>query len=267
MNELECIYPDWPAPDSIMALSTCREGGVSRAPFDSLNVALHVGDDPAAVMDNRQRLLQQYPDLKSIQWLEQIHGSEVFCLESPTQNAFQAKINDPIPRADACFTRLSGVACAVMTADCLPILLCSENGEEIAAVHAGWRGLADGVIESTLEHFSVPKKNILAWMGPAISQQQFEVGAEVRQAFLDQTTLEQKELTEQAFIPSSLKENHYLADLYQLAEIRLRAIGIERVFGGHYCSFSQGKNFFSYRRDDETGRMVTLIYKKAKNKL
>jgi YfiH family protein len=231
-------------PDSIIALSTCRDGGVSQAPYDSLNVALHVGDDPKTVTKNRQRLLQQCPDLLNIQWLEQVHGNKVFNLDGV--------VGGPIPQADACFTREAGIACAVMTADCLPILLCSENGEELAAVHAGWRGLADGVIESTIKQFSAPVQTILAWMGPAISQQQFEVGVEVRQQFLDNVGLEQQALTESAFIPNPARKNHYLADLYRLAEIRLQAIGVTKIYGGDHCSFTQREDFFSYRRDGKT---------------
>ena len=178
------------------------------------------------------------------------------------QKGRRFSVTQSLSQADACFTKMSNVACAVMTADCLPILLCSEDGEEIAAIHAGWRGLVGDVIESTVKQFSSPVNNIMAWLGPAISQQHFEVGAEVKEQFLKSAGAEQQVPTDQAFVSNPLRKNHYFADLYQLAEIRIRSLGVRKIYGGEHCSFTQDADFFSYRRDGETGRMVTIIYKK-----
>jgi YfiH family protein len=165
--------------------------------------------------------------------------------------------------ADGCYTSAAGLGCAVLTADCLPLLICDSAGQQVAAVHAGWRGLLGGIIENSLTTFSVPANELLVWLGPAISQPAFEVGAEVRQAFLQAAPVANQGQTAAAFLPSPNYTDHYFADLYQLARIRLQASGVASVYGGNYCSYQQADRFYSYRRDGVTGRMASVIYKQA----
>lgn len=237
----EWIIPDWPAPQRVQACSTTRHGGVSVAPWDSLNLGAHVGDNEVHVMQNRQRLTDaQLPAMP--QWLNQIHGLDVARLPA----------DERVPNADAAITRMSGVVCAVMTADCLPVLFCSDDGSEVAAAHAGWRGLCNGVLENTLAQFHCPADNIHAWLGPAIGPQAFEVGAEVRDAFMRHDA--QADL---AFRPVG---NKYFADIWQLARQRLQAAGVRSISGSQRCTFTESANFFSFRRNGITGRMATLIW-------
>jgi purine-nucleoside/S-methyl-5'-thioadenosine phosphorylase / adenosine deaminase len=236
------IYPDWPAPASVKALQTTRAGGISAAPYDTLNLGLHVGDDPVRVNRNRQ-LLEPFMSSEPV-WLEQVHGTVV-------ANADAA---DCIVRADACIARKRGSVCVVMTADCLPVLLCDDDGSVVGAVHAGWKGLAAGVIEATVKAMGVAPQNLMAWLGPAIGQQAFEVGGEVRAAFV--ACLPQ---AAEAFITHG-DQGKYLADIYLLAHQRLGALGITRIYGGSLCTYHQSDKFFSYRRDGVTGRMGTFIW-------
>lgn len=240
---IELITPDWPAPDRVRACSTTRAGGVSMAPYAALNLGAHVGDQPAAVKENRQRLMAQANLPAQPQWLNQVHGTAVARLPLASSDA---------NTADAAYSDRVGAVCAVMTADCLPVLFCSEQGDEVAAAHAGWRGLCGGVLEETLRAFRAPASQTMAWLGPAIGPQAFEVGPEVRDAFMAQ----QAE-AENAFIPYGSK---YLADIYQLARLRLRAQGVTRIYGGDVCTVSEPGKFFSYRRDGSTGRMASLIW-------
>ncbi|WP_226067708.1 purine nucleoside phosphorylase YfiH [Dickeya zeae] len=237
------LIPDWPAPARVRACSTTRLGGVSNAPYDSLNLGNHVGDSPLHFQDNRQRLLATAGLPVMPHWLQQVHGTQVINLDLVSSDSLTG---------DAAYTTRQDRVCAVMTADCLPVLFCSANGDEVAAAHAGWRGLQAGVLEETLRHFRSRPADILAWMGPAIGPQQFEVGGEVREAFLqvDPTA-------DCAFVPRNGK---FLADIYQLARLRLAAAGVTQVFGGEYCTVSDSGRFFSYRRDGMTGRMATLIW-------
>ena len=239
------IEPDWPAPARVLALSTTRQGGTSGAPWNSCNLAHHVGDDPAAVAANRRLLLQCLPVGTAIQWLDQVHGTRVV----------SARAEGGVPEADASVSRGPGVACAVLTADCLPVLLCDRAGSAVAAAHAGWRGLAAGVLEATVAAMQVPGAELLAWLGPAIGPARFEVGREVREQFLQGPG----EGTAQAFRPSPGAPGHYLADLYQLARLRLQAAGVEGIYGGDRCTYSESGHFFSYRRDGHTGRMASLV--------
>ena len=241
------LMPDWPAPANVFASTTTRRGGVSESPFDSLNLGDHVGDSIEAVASNRL-LLKQYCDLPAEPvWLKQVHGIEVV-------NA--AVVND-MPVADASFAHDSNIVCTVMTADCLPVLLCDQAGSVVAAIHAGWRGLANGVIEATLKSMGITASNIMAWLGPAIGPKVFEVGDEVRQQFIafDPQAVE-------AFQPSKLSsvEGRWLADIYLLARQRLATLGVEQVYGGHCCTYSDRERFYSYRRDGVTGRMASLIW-------
>lgn len=234
------LQPDWPAPARVRTCVTTRLGGVSRAPFDTLNLGDHVGDDPAAVAENRMRLHQALGCRPA--WLSQVHGIAV--VEADPSRVMQA---------DASWTATSGVACAVMTADCLPALFCDRAGTRVAAAHAGWRGLANGVLEATVQTLAVPPAELLVWLGPAIGPAAFEVGAEVREVFIDQHAA-----AVEAFRPSA-NSGRWLADLYALARIRLAAQGINAVYGGGECTFSDPR-FYSYRRAAHTGRFASLIW-------
>jgi len=240
---MNLLTPEWEAPANVRACSTTRRDGVSQAPWDSLNLGAHVGDFAASVKQNRERLVELAVMPAMPVWLEQVHGVHVLTLTSEAPASLQA---------DAVYSRQPGVVCAVMTADCLPVLFCSQDGKEIAAAHAGWRGLCAGVLESTLAAFTAPPEEIMAWLGPAIGPQAFEVGAEVRQAFIAQEPTDGV-----AFTPTG---NKYYADIWQLARLRLQRAGLRHLSGGGLCTFSQPERFFSYRRDGVTGRMASLIW-------
>jgi len=241
----EVITPDWPAPANVKALQTTRGGGFSQPPYDSLNFGDHVGDDAMAVAKNRQSLRLPSEPV----WLEQVHGIEVVLAE-------QAACR---PKADATVSFHPGAVCAVMTADCLPVLLCDQAGTVVAAVHAGWRGLAEGVIEAAVFKMQVAPDSLMAWLGPAIGPQAFEVGDDVKHAFMAHDAA-----AERAFTPvaskSSSDARKYLADIYLLARQRLNALGISHIYGGGLCTYRDSERFFSFRRDDKTGRMATLIW-------
>jgi len=237
------ILPDWPLPAGVKAYSTTRHGGVSLPPYDSLNLGDHVGDDEQAVARNRQ-LLAAVAELPQMPlWLEQVHGTRVVTL------------GGQIPqdrRADAVYSNVVGQVCAVMTADCLPVLFASQAGDEIAAAHAGWRGLCNGVLENTVAHFTALPGQITAWLGPAIGPSQFEVGPEVRAAFMAADSA-----AAAAFVPHGEK---FLANIYLLARQRLQRAGIFAIDGGDRCTMSETSHFFSYRRDGITGRLASLIW-------
>lgn len=232
-----------------MALSTRRDGGCSAAPYASFNLAAHVGDDPSAVQANRTRLAGMLPPACSVQWLTQVHGTGVV----------EAGQGTAVPEADACWTRSPGRACAVLTADCLPVLLCSVDGDVVAAAHAGWRGLLGGVLERTVAAMGVAPGGLLAWLGPAIGPGAFEVGGEVRAQFLAAARAADAADTDAGFVPSPVRPGHYLADLHALARLRLAAAGVHRVWGDNDCTYDAGDRYFSYRRDRVTGRMASLI--------
>ena len=242
----DVIVPDWPAPPSVRACTTTRRGGASTGAFASLNLAQHVGDDPAAVVANRARLRAALALPAEPLWLAQVHGCDAVSLNAAAGAA------EP-PAADAAVTHVPGRVCAVLTADCLPVLLCDRGGSVCAAVHAGWRGLHRGVIEAALARLGRPPAAVLAWLGPAIGQRRFEVGPEVRAAFLAQDAG-----VADAFRPGA--GDRWLADLYALAHRRLTAAGVEQVSGGGLCTASDAARFYSYRRDGRTGRMATLIW-------
>lgn len=244
---IEYLPPDWPAPANVCALTTTRAGGVSAAPFATLNLGDHVGDDAAAVATNRKILLDACTGLHAVSWLEQVHGVDVVAADISR-----------VQRADAQFTREPGLACTVMTADCLPVLFCNRQGTQVAAAHAGWRGLCAGVLEAAVATFADPTQ-VLAWLGPAIGPRNFEVGAEVRQCFLDAAVGVASQTVDACFATSP-QPKHYLADMYALARLRLRALGITAVFGGGLCTVADGNRFYSYRRDGVCGRMASLIY-------
>lgn len=242
---LPLIQPKWPAPPRVKAFSTTRQGGVSLPPWDTLNLGGHVGDDHGAVTQNREilaALIGRSP--LNIHWLDQVHGSRV--LEIP--NLLDER------RADATTTSSAGEVCAILTADCLPVLFCDRAGTRVAAAHAGWRGLAEGVLERVVARFDQPD-SVLAWLGPAIGPASFEVGPEVRRLFLAQDPA-----AAACFEVSPHKEEHFLADIYELARQRLRRSGVTDIFGGQFCTMREPGRFYSFRREGLTGRQATLIW-------
>lgn len=242
---MKWIEPDWPAPANVRALSTTRDGGVSEGVFAGLNLGAHVGDEPARVEANRARLQQAAAIPGLLNWLNQVHGTVVHPVSSHYQQ---------VPDADAACAHEAQLACIVMTADCLPVLFCDRAGTVVAAAHAGWRGLKEGVLEASIAAMGCEPGEILAWLGPAIGPAAFEVGDEVREAFM----AEQAE-ADAAFVPSS-NEGKWLADIYRLARLRLARAGVNAVYGGDHCTFGDSEQFYSYRRDGQTGRMASLIW-------
>jgi hypothetical protein len=240
------IVPDWPAPPGVRALSTTRTGGVSHAPYASLNLGQHVGDDPAAVRENRRRLRAVLP--AEPVWLQQVHGTRVFGVDG--------RGVDPPPEADAAWTAARDVVCAVMTADCLPVLFCDDAGTTVAAAHAGWRGLVGGVLENTVAALPVAPERLLAWLGPAIGPSAFEVGDEVRAAFVAADPAAAR-----AFTPGTAGK--WMANLFLLARQRLARAGVGRVYGGGVCTVSDPERFYSHRRDRVSGRQATLVWLQA----
>lgn len=235
------LVPRWPASSRVRALVTSRNGGVSRGPYHSLNLGHHVGDDPQCVNANRDLLRAHLP--AEPKWLTQVHGT----------NVVSAGLAIPSVEADAAFTRMPGTVCAIMMADCLPVLIADRDASVVAAAHAGWRGLAAGVIESTVRTIGLPPTQLLAWLGPAIGPAAFEVGPEVRDTFIRADGA-----AAGAFIAH--RSGKWLADLYNLARQRLHRIGITEVHGGGLCTLSDPERFFSHRRDKITGRMAALIW-------
>lgn len=239
------IPANWPAPDRIKAGTSLRSGGVSEAPYDQLNLGDHVGDSEKNVIANREIIASHLNLPDQPIWIQQIHGTK----------AVEARLENLYQEADASFTDKAGTVCVVLTADCLPVLICNKKGTHIAAAHAGWRGLVNGVIESTLNKLNLPSEDLLVWLGPAISRKHFEVGSEVRDQFLQELSN-----AESAFTPSP-RPNHWMADLYELARIRLRKQGITQIYGGEYCTYANKEQFYSYRRDGaNSGRMASLIW-------
>ena len=235
------IVPQWPLASRARALITTRAGGCSHGPYASFNLGSHVGDDPDAVMHNRERLRAVLPG--DPVWLHQVHGTHV---------VDAATVSD-VPTADAAFTNLRHVVCAVQTADCLPVLLSARDGSVVGVAHAGWRGLAAGVLEATLAQMSVHGSEFIAYLGPAIGPQAFEVGGDVLEAFTAHDPAAQI-----AF--KAKGEGKYHANLYALARQRLAHAGVHEIYGGECCTYSDGERFYSYRRDKITGRMATLIW-------
>ncbi len=241
------IDADWPAPPRVRGLTTLRGGdGVSRPPFDRLNLGLRCGDDPAAAARNRS-LLAQWLDLPSPpHWLQQVHGTGVLRFDAPPEG-------DAEPEADAAVTSAPGVVLAILTADCLPVLFAARDGSEIGAAHAGWRGLASGVLERTVQAMRTPASALVAWLGPAAGPRHYEIGAEVRDAFLAHDP-------GAAGAFESTRPGHWRVDLPALARRRLAAAGVHAVYGGDRCTLAEPGHFFSHRRDGRSGRMATLAW-------
>jgi YfiH family protein len=242
---VQCLRPQWPAPAGVHAAFTLRHGGVSAGSFASLNLGTHVGDAPAAVAANRARVRAALALPAEPCWLEQVHGTHVV---EAGDRAGQAPVT-----ADASVSRVPGIVAAVQVADCLPVLLAARDGT-VAAAHAGWRGLVAGVLEATVARMGVPPRQTVAWLGPAISAAHFEVGAEVRSAFLahDASAVA-------AFVPNA--RGRWQCDLTLLARQRLAQAGIEAVSGGSWCTYADPGQFFSFRRDGQCGRMAALIWR------
>ncbi len=251
MTDLRGITPDWPAPANVRSYITTREGGVSLPPYASNNLGLHVGDNPEHVAANRAQLSAQLGLQASPQWLEQIHGVKVV----------HAKADGVVRTADGSYSNQPGQACLVMTADCLPILLCDKQGSQVAALHCGWRSLAKGICARGLQKFSSKPGDILAYLGPAISQPNFEVGVDVLEAFFKAArNQDHAEQIGRAFV-SAQRPLHFFADIYALARAELVALGVTAIYGGDYCTYADAQRFYSFRRDKTTGRMASLIWR------
>lgn len=242
-----CLKADWPAPMKIAAFTTLRgdsDMGASLAPFDHFNLGAHCGDVADAVACNRATLREIAGLPREPVWLRQVHGVHVLQVEGVAAHE---------PEADAAVTSAAGEVLAILTADCLPVLFCAADGREVGAAHAGWRGLAAGVLENTVAAMHVPASELMAWLGPAAGPQAYEVGEEVRAALVDRDAR-----ADEAFVPT--RPNHWRVDLYALARQRLAAVGVTRVFGGGLCTISDPQRFYSHRRDGRSGRMATLIW-------
>lgn len=266
------VEPDWPAPKKVRSIITLAqpiasdsgsEAGMAIKEYGHFNLALHVDDDRNAVMANRQKLAT-FTGIQRWQWLSQVHGTQVIqassnrvkslgsILEGSGKQDGTNMVSDDTPQADGCYTQESRVACAVLTADCLPLLLCNEQATQVAAVHAGWRGLADGVIEQAVAKFA-QQDQLVAYLGPAIGPLAFEVGPEVKQAFSHYPNIE-------AAFSKSDRLDHYFADLYLLAKRILAYLGVSSIYGGTECTYTSNHHFYSYRREAKTGRMVSAIW-------
>jgi YfiH family protein len=263
-SEWEVIQPEWAAPPGVRCAFTLRTGGVSQAPYDSLNVGAHVGDVSAAVEENRRRVRERLGLSAEPVWLQQVHGVEVVDLDvtgthvSAGRDGVGAEAElsliSGFARADAVVTRMSGRVCVIQVADCMPVLFAARDGSVVGAAHAGWRGLAGGVLEETVRHLGVPAAQLVAWLGPTISQPNFEVGDEVRAAFV----------SHDPGAASAFEANargRWQCDLYSLARRRLEAFGVGDVSGGGWCTYADAARFFSYRRDGQCGRMAALIWR------
>jgi polyphenol oxidase len=270
-SELDLIEPDWPAPARVRSAFTLRTGGVSGAPYDSLNVGAHVGDVSTAVEENRRRVRERLRFPWEPVWLQQVHGVEVADLDvgAPAPvgrvdagaelraSALGAEAALPAAsgpaRADAAVTRTPGRVCVIQVADCMPVLFAARDGSAVGAAHAGWRGLAGGVLEETVRHLGVPAAQLVAWLGPTIGQQHFEVGDEVRAAFVSHDP-------DAASAFESNARGRWQCDLYSLARRRLSGLGVRSISGGGWCTYADAARFFSYRRDGQCGRMAALIW-------
>jgi len=256
MAEPEIITPDWPAPAAVKAAVTTRNGGASLPPYAGLNLASHVGDNPEHVAQNRA-LIKKIMGLPSEPlWLNQTHSDIVIHADDYTPNI----------EGDASYATKPGHVCAVLTADCLPILACNTQGSWVAAIHAGWQGIARGVIEAGIATYAGSKADLIVWLGPAIGSESFEVQRDVIDACTSHVTRAQKaSITETCFTPVMLKNGYFLGYLYELGRLRLRACGVEKIFGGNFCTYKNSGRFFSYRRDghggtQRTGRMASLVW-------
>jgi YfiH family protein len=251
MTNFQGITPNWPVPANVRSYITTRVGGVSVSPYASNNLGLHVGDDPGSVVKNRAQLSNESGLAQTPQWLEQVHGIKVV----------NAKSDGVVRTADGSYSDQPGQACLVMTADCLPMLLCDKQGTQVAALHCGWRSLAKGICARGLQKFTAKPGDILAYLGPAISQPHFEVGVDVLEAFFKAVrSQEHAEHIAAAFV-SAQRPLHFYADIYALARAELNSLGVTAIYGGDYCTYADEAHFYSFRRDKVTGRMASLIWR------
>lgn len=241
----------WPAPPHVVCLVTTRNGGHSNGPYRSFNLARHVGDNPEHVAANRSKLQRHLGPLTVLNWMRQVHGASVAGTGGTGEG-------DGVPQADAMYTAAANQACCILTADCLPVCFSNRAGTEVAVAHAGWRGLVSGVLENTLAGFSSPPADILAWLGPAIGPCHFEVGDEVRVAFMQAG--EKLGVDMSCGFARAGAPGKWMGNLFSLARIRLLAAGVAGVHGGGTCTYCEQTRFYSYRRDGRTGRFATLIY-------
>lgn len=240
---MKFLVPDWPAPSNVRAVNTLRGGGYSRGAFESFNLATHVGDDVPRVLENRAKLRREATLPSEPVWLKQVHGT----------NVVHASTAEGGVEADGAYASGRNRVCAVLTADCLPIFVCNRQGTEVALLHGGWRGLSSGIVEAGLRTFQAPVNDLMVWLGPAIGARAYEVGDDVRRAFVGQD-----EAAAAAF--EAGRPGKWFMDIYRLARMRLAASGVTAVYGGEYCTASQSELFFSYRRDGITGRMASLVW-------
>lgn len=271
MNETALILPQWPAPPNVRSVITTRDGGVSRAPFDSFNLATHVSDNAACVAANRRLLSTAIAarmvssNVKPIRWLTQVHGTDIVDLDTVDEVnhgiGSVSCVSEEAVCADGAVSSVSGNVCAVLTADCLPVLMCNKQGTQVAAIHAGWQGMAKGILSCAVDKFTCAPEDILCYFGPAISVKHFEVGSDVLAVF--QQAAKQrpyKKSIESAFHASPTTEKKWFGDLYALARSELQGRGVYDVYGGTSCSYSEHEYFYSFRRDRVTGRMASLIW-------
>lgn len=266
IDKFDLVMPDWPAPDNVRAFTTTRKGGISRVPWNTLNLGGNCGDDRGSVQKNRILLRSLLPSRP--RWLKQVHGTHVFDLDALEDGTLELE-NPGVLEADAVLSAHNDRICAVLTADCLPVVFCNKKGTKVAAAHAGWRGLANGVLENTVAGMRggvkhrqtapggkaakvVQPGDIMAWMGPAIGPDAFEVGRDVYDTYC--------QADEENVIAFKPHGDRWLADLYTLARLALARVGVVDVYGGEHCTYTNAERFFSYRRDGETGRMGTLIW-------
>jgi polyphenol oxidase len=253
---IKSIYPNWPAPQNIRAFTTTRIGGISLPPFGSLNLGSRTGDDLNNIIENRRRIIKGENIPSEPHWLNQTHSTTVLDISKIQVKPATGMIGDTEQlEADGSYTTRANQVSVVLTADCMPVLFCSAEGKQVAAAHAGWRGLCHGILEETAKKFKCNTNEILVWLGPAISVQKFEVGVEVKKQFE-----EYNQNAHHAFKLIDAKQQKYLADLYMIAKQRLNAIGISQIYGGNYCTHTEHDLFYSYRRENKTGRMATMIW-------
>jgi YfiH family protein len=244
---------NWPGKaDNVSAYTTLITGGYSTGDYGHFNLASHVDDDPSAVKANREKLKKDLNLPSEPVWLDQVHSNNVITVEEETAAVAGAIL--PVPQADACTTQMPGIVCVVLTADCLPVFFCNQAGTEVAVAHAGWRGLHRGVLSNTVKAMKSPAGELQVSMGPAIGPKVFEVGGEVKSAFIDKDDVNRNAFT-------AYGENHFLCDIYQLARNELLSIGVNSITGGDHCTYSEKHRFYSYRRNNATGRMASLIWR------
>jgi len=255
MHANSILKANWPAPENIHAFTTLRSGiGFSKSPFDQFNLGNRYsdqGDDPKTVERNREQLHQRFSLPSTPHWLKQVHGIDVLRFDSQPLLSGDFRQDEPV--ADASVSSEKNIVLSILTADCVPVLFCNADGTEVAAAHAGWRGLADGVLEETIRAMSSKPQNILVWLGPAAGHSAYEVGQEVHDAFLAHD-----KNVESAFV--STRENHWHVDLFALARMRLNAMEVSAIYGGEHCTITEPDKFFSHRREKRTGRMASVIW-------